>query len=48
MAPETSLDENFLIARGRVSCLGPWGWSDQAQATGAVNKYSNQNTMGLE
>ena len=26
MAPETSRDVNFLIARGRVPSLGPWGW----------------------
>ena len=26
MAPETFGDVNFLIARGRVPFLGPWGW----------------------
>ena len=28
MAPETSLDGNFIIARGRAPYLGPLGWSE--------------------
>ena len=30
MAPEIFWDVNFLIARGRVPCLGPWDWGVSA------------------
>ena len=36
MAPETSQVVNFITARIRAPCFGPWGWGENAWRLGSA------------